>query len=142
MQLPSELAIQLLDIAPCQSAGLSDRVFAEPRHLIHVAQHSAAGRLGQLDRTRIEHAESVQGEALRAKLVVNEGHDRGPDGHQIGLVHAWNEDRKQGSSVGEKHAFLTLEPKQIGVPVLVAMLLLFLNVTAATEKVQGLGSAS
>jgi hypothetical protein len=73
---------------------------------------------------------------------VNEGHDRGPDGHQIGLVHAWNEDRKQGSSVGDKHAFLTLEPEQVGVPVLVALLCGSQVFGADTEKVQGLGSAS
>src|SRR2546426_8238289 len=71
VEFPPQRAIQLLGITSGQTASVVNCVFAEPCHLVHVAQHGAVLRLCQCDIGRVENAESFQRETLGLKLLVN-----------------------------------------------------------------------
>ena len=47
VQFSPQLTVQLPGIAAGQATRVGDRVFAEPRHLVHVAEHGSALGLRQ-----------------------------------------------------------------------------------------------
>src|SRR5439155_9562027 len=59
VQFSPKLTIQLLGIATGQAVGVVDRVFAEPRHLVHIAEHRSTLCLRQGDTAGIESAQAV-----------------------------------------------------------------------------------
>jgi hypothetical protein len=70
MELSPELTVQLSSVAEIKSAMRGDGVFAVPAHLVHIAQHNPAGRPSNFDRAWGKNAETVEGEALCAKLLL------------------------------------------------------------------------
>ncbi|MGA8924083.1 MAG: hypothetical protein WB682_13145, partial [Candidatus Dormiibacterota bacterium] len=78
------------------------------------AEYGPALRLSQLDGAGIEIAESVQWESRGFKLLVNDSHDRWSDRLQVGLMDVRNEGREERTRVGERQAFPTVQPEQIG----------------------------
>ncbi len=141
MEFSSKLPVQVPGIASSQPAVFGNHVSAKSRHLVHITEYCLALGLGQLDRARVEDAESVQREALAYKLLLNQSHDRCSDWHQIGLMDVWNEDRKQGTRVGEQQTFPTVQPDQVGVPILVGSHDGHQVSPAGAQKLQRLGRA-
>src|SRR5487761_279687 len=142
MKLPSEFTIQRSGIAPSQAPVLEHRVFAEPRHLDHESKDAPVPRSSKLNGTGIENGESVEREALSFKLLVNESYDRWSDRHQIGLMDVRNEGREQSARMGEKQAFPTVQPEQVGVPILVGVLESHQVRWARAQKLQRLSRAA
>src|SRR5260370_6530950 len=59
VQFSPKPTVQLPGIAAGHAASVADRVFAEPRHLVHVAEHRSAPGLGQGDGAGVESAQAV-----------------------------------------------------------------------------------
>lgn len=122
MHLPPKFSVQGSGINPSQAATFSDRKVATPGHVIHVTENPSARRSGQFDGSGVEPAQAARAEPLAPKFIAYALHRPETKWHEVAFQDIHDQDREECRGVREKHTLSSVDPYQVGVPVILGRL--------------------
>lgn len=112
-----ESTVQLDQVQLSQAAGVGYSVLTGERQVVHAAQHTAVGGLGDPSPRRVEDPEGVRRETLGGQLVVDARDDEGPERAEVAGANVGDEDRQEAAGMRDEKTLAAVDPQEVGVPV-------------------------